>query len=199
MTEALKAELARLGAETELGFDAGGPAIERIKALAAALEAANPTPDPAQAAAMLAGRWRLLYSSFGLTRVTTLARLSFNLLPKSPATVRAIWQEVDPETGLYDNVVDYDGEEGPGVQVTLGRFAPADGRRLDVRFTQVAALPAGGEPVVAAIDPEKIPPLWSDVTYLDGDFRLNRGGFGNLYVLARVDPVPAGWTRDRLP
>ncbi|MCA3253981.1 MAG: hypothetical protein INF91_00005, partial [Alphaproteobacteria bacterium] len=42
----------------------------------------------------------------------------------------------------------------------------------------------------------KIPPLHSDVTYLDGDFRLNRGGYGNLYVLELVERAPARWFRD---
>jgi len=189
----IKRELRELGAATELGFDAGGEAVERIKALAAALEAANPTPEPARQAGLLKGRWRLIYSSFGLQRDTTLARLSFNLLPKDPIRVEAIFQEVDPDTGLYDNPVEFMGADGRrGTQVTIGRFEPVDGHRLDVRFTH--AMVAGGERVV--LDNAKLPPMHSDVTYLDDGFRLNRGGFGNLYVLERVDPAPARWSRD---
>jgi hypothetical protein len=184
----LKAELARLGAETEAGFEAGGAAVERIAARAAALEALNPTEASARAEALLQGRWRLLWSSFGLTRDTTLARLSFNLLPKEPVRVEALFQEVDPATGLYDNVVRYAG----GEQVTLGRFAPASDVRLDVVFTHAQA---SGHPRVA-LDHAKLPPLWSDVTYLDADFRLNRGSFGSLYVLALDERAPACWSRD---
>ena len=186
---ALKAELAAIAATTDVGFDTGGEAVETIKRLAAALEAANPTPAPAHADDLMRGRWRLLYSSFGLQRDATLARLSFNALPKTPVTVTDLWQEVDPVTGLYDNVVDH----ADGSVVTLGRYTPASDQRLDVLFTEIVATGLGAARV--PIDNSKIPPLHSDVTYLDGDFRLNRGSFGNLYVLQLVERNPATWSR----
>jgi hypothetical protein len=187
----IKAELAEVAQATEAGFAAGGEQIERIKALAAALESANPTPDSARADALLFGRWELLYSSFGLERETTLSRLSFNALPKTPVRVGSIWQEVDPASGLYDNIVDHD----DGSLVTLGQFKPSPENpvRLDIVFTDLLELGTGSARV--PINNAKIPPLWSDVTYLDEDFRLNRGGFGNLYVLRKVDPTPARWSR----
>ncbi len=192
----LKAELAELGAATELGFAAGGEAVERIQALATALEALNPTPAPARADALIRGRWRLLYSSFGLQRQATLGRLSFNTLPKDePITVGRLFQEVDPATGLYDNVVEYTDAAGrPGLSLTLGRFAPASDSRMDVVFTHAQASGHARTP----IDNAKIPPLWSKVTYLDEDFRLNRGSYGSLYVLALDARAPAAWTRDSL-
>lgn len=186
---ALKAALIDAAVGTDVGFDAGGAAVERIKALAADLEAANPTPAPARADALLRGRWRLLYSSFGLQRQATLARLSFNVLPKTPVTVTDLWQEVDPETGLYDNIVDHTA----GSVVTVGKFSPRDDHRLDVQFTDMVAL--GASAARLPIDNSKIPALHSDVTYLDDDFRLNRGGFGNLYVLQLVERSPASWAR----
>lgn len=190
---ALKAELAELGEATDAGFAEGGKRVERIAGLAEALEALNPTPAPARAADLLRGRWRLLWSSFGLQREATLARLSFNLLPAEPIRVRALFQEVDPATGLYDNVVAYDRPDGTaGEAVTLGRFQPAGDGRMDVVFTHAQAT---GHPRVA-IDNAKIPPLHSDVTYLDSDFRLNRGSYGSLYVLALVDRAPPRWARD---
>lgn len=192
----LKARLAALGAVTDLGFEAGGESVEAIKALATDLEALNPTPAPARADALLRGRWRLLYSSFGLNRQATLGRLSFNVLPKTaPITVERLFQEVDPATGLYDNVVEYADEAGvPGVSLTIGRFSPADDRRMDVRFTHAQATGHAR----TAIDNAKIPPLWSEVTYLDEDFRLNRGSYGSLYVLVLDARAPARWTRDAL-
>ncbi len=189
----IKAELAGLGATTEAGFAEGGRRVERIAELAAWLEARNPTPSPARAADLLRGRWRLVWSSFGLQREATLARLSFNLLPAAPIRVEALFQEVDPQTGLYDNVVGYSVPEGAaGQAVTLGRYAVASDARLDVVFTHAQAT---GHPRVA-IDNAKIPPLFSDVVYLDADFRLNRGSFGSLYVLALEDRAPARWSRD---
>lgn len=184
----LKAELAALGAATEAGFEAGGADVERIMALATALEALNPTPAPARADALMVGRWRLLWSSFGLNRDTTLARLSFNLLPKQAIRVSGLFQDVDPATGLYDNIVAYDGGEA----ITLGRYSPATDVRLDVVFTDAQATGHGRLP----LDNAKIPPLWSDVVYLDADFRLNRGSFGSLYVMALEERAPQRWSRD---
>jgi hypothetical protein len=193
---AIKAELSALGAATELGFEAGGESVDAIKALAADLEALNPTPAPARADALLKGRWRLLYSSFGLQRQATLGRLSFNVLPRSaPIRVERLFQEVDPATGLYDNVVEYIDESGvSGVSLTIGMFSPADDRRMDVVFTHAQATGYAR----TAIDNARIPPLWSEVTYLDEDFRLNRGSYGSLYVLALDARAPARWTRDAL-
>ncbi len=191
--EAIKAELAELGATTEAGFAEGGKRVARIVELAAELEARNPTPAPARAAELLRGRWRLVWSSFGLQREATLARLSFNLLPPEPIRVVELYQEVDPATGLYDNVVLYhDASKTLGEAITLGRFRPATDARMDVVFTHVQAT---GRPRLA-IDNGKIPPLHSDVVYLDGGFRLNRGSFGSLYVLALADRTPARWSRD---
>ena len=194
--QALKAQLAALGAVTDLGFEAGGEAVETIKALAAELEALNPTPAPARADALIRGRWRLLYSSFGLQRQATLGRLSFNVLPRTePITVGRLFQEVDPATGLYDNVVEYvDAQGAPGTSLTLGRFSPADDRRMDVVFTHAQATGHARAP----IDNSRIPPLWSEISFLDADFRLNRGSYGSLYVLALDARAPARWTRDAM-
>jgi hypothetical protein len=63
---------------------------------------------------------------------------------------------------------------------------------MDVVFTHAQAT---GHPRVV-IDNAKLPPLFSDVVFLDGDFRLNRGSFGSLYVLALVERAPPRWSRD---
>lgn len=194
MPDTLKRELIDLGAATEAGFEAGGPAVERIKALAARLEALGSIPEPAHAAEQLKGRWRLIYSSFGLQRRTTLARLSFNLLPKQEIEVEEIFQEVDPATGLYDNVVTFREGAAQGVCVTLGRYGVAGPQRLEVAFTEAGVV----SPTMKQRTPIpqlKLPAMHSDVTYLDNDFRLNRGSFGNLYVLKLVERAPATWSR----
>ncbi|MCS6987575.1 MAG: PAP/fibrillin family protein [Sphingomonadaceae bacterium] len=191
--QALKAELAALAAASE-GFSDRDPRAPQLDALAKALEAHNPTAEPARAHHLLGGRWALLWSSFGLPRHTTLARLTFNVLPKAPVEVEALFQEVDPTTGLYDNVVTYRCQETgrAGTCVTLGRYGPHDGTRLDVTFTHAQATGHPRQPIRT----DRLPPLWSDVTYLDADFRLNRGSFGSLYVLRLVERRPAAWARD---
>jgi hypothetical protein len=184
MAAALKEELATAC----LAGPEHKPEIER---LAEALAAENPTAAPAHASAMLQGRWRLLYSTLRLEPETTLARLSFNTLPKTPVRTGEVLQEIDPARGAYDNIVVHD----RGALVTLGEYRPSSDNRLDVRFTELLAV--GEAATRVPIDNAKIPPLWSDVIYLDEDLRLNRGGFGNLYVLELVEREPQSWWRER--
>ncbi len=188
---ALKEELISVASRTDIGFAAGGEAVEEIKRLAAAIELLNPTPEPATADDLMRGRWQLLYSSFGLERDSTLARLSFNMFPKIPVRVCTLWQEVQPERMLYDNIVECD--EGP--VIVEGRYRAQGASRLGVEFYRATAS-IGVEQYDAPIANDRIPQLHSDVTFLDDDFRLNRGSFGNLYVLALVDRAPRIWSRD---
>ncbi|MHC5731968.1 MAG: pPIWI_RE module domain-containing protein, partial [Nostoc sp.] len=46
-----------------------------IETLARSLEAVNPTAEPTNHLELVQGRWRLLYSTFGLERETTLINL----------------------------------------------------------------------------------------------------------------------------
>lgn len=196
----LKAELCEVSARTDVGFDSDDAAVARIKALAAEVEALNPTQAPNTRADLLDGRWKLLYSSFGLERDTNLRRLSFATLPRAPITVTAVYQEVGTASGQYDNVVAFTIADGSrGWHRTRGVFKPApdDDKRILIDFTSNLAHPddatlaeeawrarlgvAADEPIEAPI---KAPPgLYSDITYLDADLRLMRGNIGNLYVL----------------
>jgi hypothetical protein len=197
----LKQQLIDLSAATDMRFDATKDEEATIKSLAAEVEKLNPTPEPARRADLLDGRWRLLYSSFRLTRETTLARLSFNKLPDTTVRVEGIWQEVGTAGGHYNNLVYFAAAGLRGVQGTKGRFTPSNGTRLAIEFYRADARPAESavslERFAAALgtEPERLdapleaPGLWSDVVYLDADLRLNRGAYGNLYVLVR-DPAP---------
>ncbi len=203
MTTNAKAELLALSATTDAGFESGKDAdiIARIKTLAAEVEATNPTPDPSAHLAKMNGRWKLLYSSFGLERDTNLRRISFGTLPRdAKIRVSEIFQQVDAATGQYDNQVEFTAGDAAGVHITRGQFTPdaADKKRLSITFTANAALPRGttatAEQLRAALDvgsDDKLEaPLkftgWSDVTYLDENTRLMRGNAGNLYVLVRA-------------
>ncbi len=193
---ALKQELATLGAIAEVGFKPDESVADRIRAAAARLEAANPTPEPARASAMLRGRWRLLYSNIDLQRSTTLARLSFNMLPKTPVEVTELYNEIDPATGQYDNVIGLLFEDGtPGRQVMLGGYSVEDDHLLDVRFSDALVI-GHGAPVRITVDNARIPPLHTEITYLDDGFRLVRGREGSLYILERLDAAPMVWARD---
>jgi hypothetical protein len=92
-----------------------------------------------------------------------------------------------------------------GVQVTRGRFSPADGTRLSVAFHGADARPEDrGMPMprfAAALGtspdrldaPLEAPGLWSDVVYLDDRLRLMRGAYKNLYVLVRDAAAPVSF------
>lgn len=192
----LKQELAALGAQTEVGFAADREATARIRALAAELEAMNPTPEPARAVSLLRGRWRLLYSNLELARQTTLARLSLGILPPTTVEVVDLYNEIDPSTGLYDNVIHFlDAEGRPGTLVMAGHYGVDDDRRIDIR-TQEAIVTGAAAPVRLPADTARVDTLVTDITYLDDGFRLVRGPYGSLYLLERLDAAPMRWARD---
>ena len=193
---AIKQELATLGAETEVGFRAGPAATARIRELATELERMNPTPEPARASSLLRGRWRLLYSNFELQRRTTLAQLSLGTLPADPVEVVELYNEIDPRTGLYDNVIYILFEDGtPGTIVMAGRYEVEDDQTIDIRYTD-ALLFGPGSPLRMPATGVRVDSLKTDVTYLDDGFRLVRGAYGSLYILERLDPAPMMWSRD---
>jgi hypothetical protein len=193
---AIKQELAALGALTEVGFRAAEADTARIRALAAELETMNPTAEPARASGLLRGRWRLLYSNFDLQRSTTLAVLSMGILPAQKVEVVELYNEIDPATGLYDNVIHVLFEDGtPAIQVMAGQFKAEDDSHIDIAYTE-ALLIGPGAPVRLPADGIRASNLKTELTYLDDGFRLVRGAFGSLYILERLDPTPMRWSRD---
>jgi hypothetical protein len=199
---ALKSRLIELATAADMRFEATPDEERDIKRLAAELQPLNPTPRPAHRADLLDGRWRLLYSSFKLSREATLARLSFQKLPAIAVRVERIFQEVDTPAGHYNNLVYFSRDGLEGAQITRGRFTPAaDGTRLDITFHATDVRPTGAAGAAAAFasalgtTPEALaatmetPAMWSDVVYLDDTLRLNVGAYGSLYVLVR-DAAP---------
>lgn len=194
--QAIKQELAVLGAATEVGFSPDPVAASRIRALAEQLEPLNPTPEPARAIGLMRGRWRLVYSNFTLQRHTTLARLSGRSLPPEPIEVTELYNEVDPLTGTYDNVVHFLSESGwPGIHVMAGSYSPESAHDIDLAFTE-AMLFGHGRPVMVPACGSSGESQKVRISYLDEGFRLTRGLYGSLYVLERLDPFPLRWTRD---
>lgn len=194
----IKQELAVLGAATEMGLRADPAAADSIRALASELEQMNPTEEPARAAAMLRGRWRLLYSNLELKRRTTLAELSFKMLPATVVDVVDLFNEVDPASGLWDNVITFeDGATGaPGTVVMRGEYGIDDDADIDIRFSEAMVLTEAA-PVRLPIDHARLPLMHNRITYLDDGFRMVRGNFGNLYIFERLDRAPMRWSRDR--
>jgi hypothetical protein len=138
----------------------------------------------------------LLYSNFELQRRTTLAQLSLGTLPADPVEVVELYNEIDPRTGLYDNVIYILFEDGtPGTIVMAGRYEAEDDQTIDIRYTD-ALLFGPGSPLRMPATGVRVDSLKTDVTYLDDGFRLVRGAYGSLYILERLDPAPMMWSRD---
>ncbi len=192
----IKQELAVLGAITEVGLNASAADTARIRALAAELEGMNPTAEPARAAALLRGRWRLLYSNFSLQRNTTLTQLSLGVLQPEPVEVVELYNELNPAVGLYDNIIHFLYQDGsPGTQVMAGAYEVEDDSRIDIRYYEaIVTGPTGLQHTTAS--GSRVSSLKTEVTYLDDGFRLVRGAYGSLYILERLDPAPMRWARD---
>ena len=162
----------------------------------AQLEAQNPTPRPTEAADMLDGIWRLLYT-------TSTGLLGFDRLPLfKPGQ---IYQCIRAKEAILYNIAEVYGLPFlEGLVSVSARFTPVSERRVEVMFERSIiglqrligySSPAGFLSKIEA--GEKFQPLdwrinrgdqqgWLDITYLDADLRIGRGNEGSLFVLSKV-------------
>jgi hypothetical protein len=201
----LKTEIRALAAQSgTLKKDTDAELGEKITALAAELEAANPTSDPTSRTDLFDGRWKLLFSTFNLDRKASLAKLSFGKLPDAEVTIGDVFQEVSSAHGqLYDNVVEFEDASGKkGVKVMHGKYTVHDGDRLDVVFDHVFVAPQDtraldefcvdlglARDTGTSVAIARTPPMHSSIVYLDEEMRINRGVYGGVYVLEKIAPV----------
>lgn len=167
-----------------------------IQAAAVRLEENNPTPNPVEAASLLDGNWRLLYT-------TSQELLQIDRFPF--LTLGQIYQYVRVQEAAIYNIAEV---KGPpfleGLVSVVARFEPVSNTRVKVRFERgilglqrligyqspdafVEAIESGKR--FAAVDFAITNPNqkgWLDITYLDEDLRIGRGNEGNLFVLTRV-------------
>jgi len=195
----LKQRLIALATATDMRFEATPDEEKTILALAAEVERQSPTAEPARRADLMDGRWRLLYSSFRVGRMATLARLAFNKLPAVEVRIEGIYQEVGLAAGHYNNLVHFSCNGVRGVQVVGGHCTVSDPVRMDIHFDRTRVIPAdeslsldalasalgvAPDALEAPLETEQMK-LYSDVVYLDDDLRMMRGAYKNLYVLKR--------------
>eukprot|EP00793_Prasinoderma_coloniale_P000452 PRCOL_00005437-RA len=164
------------------GIDRGAAASEEqaanVDALAAALEALNPTDDPLSSA-RLNGQWELLY--------TTSASILGTSKPKWLRPWGKILQALDAGSLRAENL-----EGAPLFNAVRAKLTPRGADDIvDVQFDTFRL--AGFLKVKA---PERARG-WLKITYLDDDLRVCRGDKGNLFVLSmheRDYSLPAeGW------
>ncbi|AFZ23008.1 PAP_fibrillin [Cylindrospermum stagnale PCC 7417] len=194
----LKQELISICQSTNLGFNITPATKEQIETLAAKIEPLNPTAEPTNHIELLQGRWQLLYSTFSLEQETTLQRLSFGKLPNVKVNVTGIFQEIYPDGQQYINLIEFTGFSGvQGVALVSGRYTVENDKRLNIEFWETSVKSVNNDlsdsAFREALGVDNDSPLeaalsfsgWSDITYVDEDFRLMRGNQQNLYVLLR--------------
>lgn len=183
-------------AGTNRGILATEAEKQAILAAAAQLEDRNPTPRPVEAADLLEGNWRLLYTtSIGLLRLD-----SFPLLH-----LGQIYQCIRTQEAKIFNIAELYGLPFLEGLISVGaQFEPLSERRVQVRFQRsIIGLQRliGYQSVdsfVAQVEAgQKFPAFdfgiasreqqgWLDITYLDEDLRIGRGNEGSLFVLTKA-------------
>ncbi|TVQ46412.1 MAG: fibrillin [Gloeocapsa sp. DLM2.Bin57] len=169
----------------------------RILSLIQQLEDENPNPHPLEAATLLEGNWRLLYT-------TSRGILGLNRFPL--LQLGQIYQYINPQDAILYNVAEIVGIPFlEGLVSVRARFEAVSESRVNVIFERsIIAL----QRVITYRSPlqfiediekgKKYPPLdfnitnrdqkgWLEITYLDQDIRIGRGNEGNVFVLAKVN------------
>ncbi len=206
-----KTDLRNAVATTNRGLSVTKDGKQAIASMIVELEASNPTPDPLSATNLLAGDWRLLYT-------TSQELLGIDRVPF--AQLGEIYQCVRPELLRIYNIAEINGlPYCEGLVSVVASFAPAvslpsdpiaetlvSRRRVDVRFNRgvigLQRLLGYESPAqyIEALDSTRKMSLlkgidfsinptrqqgWLEITYLDADLRIGRGNQGSLFVLTK--------------
>lgn len=192
-----KTALLEMLAGKNRGLLASEPDKQAILAAIAQLEDRNPTPQPTAAADLLAGDWRLLYT-------TSQELLGIDRVPL--AQLGQIYQCIRVQEAQIFNIAEV---KGPplleGLVSVQATFTPVSERRVNVRFERfivglqrlinyqspaefINQIQAGKRfaAIDFLIDPKKEQRGWLEITYLDQDMRIGRGNEGNVFVLTKV-------------
>jgi PAP_fibrillin len=170
---------------------------DRVRILGAIeqVEDQNPYPNPLEAKHLLAGNWRLLFTSS--RSILGLDRLPFFQLGQ-------IYQYLDIATAKLYNIAEIVGVPWlEGAVIVSATFEPVSERRVVVKFERsIFGLQRflnyrSPQEFIEAIERgKKFPPLdfsfdnreqkgWLDITYLDDDLRIGRGNEGSVFILAK--------------
>ena len=162
----------------------------------AQLEDRNPTPHPLEAAELLNGNWRLIYTtSKGLLNIDQLPLLKLG----------QIYQYIGVQTASVYNIAEIYGLPYlEGLVSVAAKFTPLSEKRVQVKFERsivglqrligyqsptdfIQQIEAGKS--FTAVDTKLDSSRqqgWLDITYLDQDMRIGRGNEGSVFVLSKV-------------
>jgi hypothetical protein len=190
-----KSELLEIIAGKNRGLLATATDKQAILSAIAQLEDYNPTPRPVEAAELLNGDWRLLYTS-------SRALLGLDNFPL--LKLGQIYQCIRVAQSKIYNIAELYGLPYlEGIVSVAARFEATSERRVQVKFERsIVGLSRliGYESPVKFIDAiesgKKFTAVdfgldtreqqgWLDVTYLDNDLRIGRGNEGSVFVLTK--------------
>jgi PAP_fibrillin len=190
-----KSGLLEIIAGKNRGLLASASDKQAILSAIAQLEDYNPTPRPVEAAELLNGDWRLLYTS---------SRALLNLDGFPLLKLGPIYQSIRVEESKIYNIAELYGVPYlEGIVSVAAKFEPISERRVQVKFERsifgLRRLIGYESPVqfineiesgkkFAAIDfglDAREQQGWLDITYLDSDLRVGRGNEGSVFVLTK--------------
>ncbi|MFN6565858.1 PAP/fibrillin family protein [Dendronalium sp. ChiSLP03b] len=175
--------------------------VSEIEQLTTELESVNPNPYPLlYATSLLDGAWQLQYST--AREIRSLASLPLGL------KLGKVFQVIDVTNKLFFNLAQVQHSLGllSGYVKVTASFEPAKedlesvaNKRLNVyfdkRYLSIEKIIGIHTPqlnpfkVSSANNPiDRIPTL--DITYLDENLRIGRGGDGSLFILSRANNLP---------
>lgn len=191
-----KAELLEAIAGKNRGLLASERDKQAILAAIAQLEDYNPTPRPVEAAELLTGDWRLLYT-------TSRGLLGFDRFPL--IKLGQIYQCIRAKEGKVYNIAELYGLPFLESMVSVAaRFEAVSERRVQVKFersivglqrlvgyespaTFIEQIETGKKFTAADFGLDSREQQgWLDITYLDRDLRIGRGNEGSVFVLTKV-------------
>ena len=159
------------------------------------LEDYNPTPRPLEAAELLNGDWRLLY---------TTSRALLNLDGFPLLKLGQIYQSIRvKESKIYNIAELYGLPYLEGIVSVAAKFEATSERRVQVKFERsilglrrligyespiefINEIESGKKFVAVDFKIEaREQQGWLDVTYLDNDLRIGRGNEGSVFVLTK--------------
>ncbi|MBE9096347.1 PAP/fibrillin family protein [Tychonema sp. LEGE 07203] len=168
---------------------------QAILSAIAQLEDYNPTSRPVEAAELLEGDWRLLYTS---------SRALLNIDSFPLLKLGKIYQSIRvKESKIYNIAEVYGLPYLEGIVSVAARFEATSERRVQVKFERsilglsrligyespakyINQIESGKK--FAAVDfklDAREQQGWLDITYLDGDLRIGRGNEGSVFVLTK--------------
>jgi hypothetical protein len=196
----LKAQLLAEIASKDRGILATTTEKQAILATVTALESRNPHPRPLTTAIdLLAGDWRLLYTS-------SQSLLGIDKFPL--VKLGTIYQCIRPKTSAVYNIAEVSSVIPGlnGIVSIVAKFTPTTESRVNVEFNRSVI---GLQKLINYSTPERLitaiengqkftaidlpinrkadrAPAWLEVTYLDESMRISRGNEGSIFILTKA-------------